>query len=145
MRLNSFITTQIGNGYKLGSARERCSDLDCLALLKRYLIDCHGIRLPVSYEGITLSNYASWYEKDNKKTLKKLVGFLDYFLVKNNTNKNMLGDIILFSSGDEESIAVGIDCGNGYILTVDKEGGAVITRSSNFVFKGGYKCQQQSH
>jgi len=138
--LSRFVYSQIGKKYELGSSDPKHTD--CFKMLEDYF-SYYDIKFPEEYEGLTRNNYCDRYVDDPEGTMDKFQQFLSTFLTKEPNNKSLPGYIVVIGC-DDSSIAIGIDCGNGYIITVSNTNGCVVERKRNFEIGEVYKCQLQS-
>jgi len=126
--------------YKLGSPLSKsplAAESDCFGIVINYIYLTTGKLLPdvESGEIVNLNNYKDVYFKDKKIVLETLERyFLKHFLQIPILHRYS-GDILwTYAKNDDETMndsidnwALGIDCGNGQMMTTsDKEGPIVI-------------------
>ncbi len=138
--LSRFVYSQIGKKYNIGSSDP--NHTDCFKMLEEY-VSFHDIQFPEDYDGLSKDNYGEKYVEDPEGTMGKLLTFMSTFLTKEDEGKSLPGCVIIIKCINDR-IALGIDCGNGYVLTVSDTNGCVVERKTNFKIVEVYKCQLQS-
>ena len=138
--LSRFVHSQIGKKYTLCSKDP--NHTDCLKMLEEYL-SYYDMHFPDEYEDITRENYGEKYSENPAETINKLKDLISSYLVSGSISNTIPGDVLVVKC-DKGTLAIGVDCGNGYILSVSDTNGTVIERKANFSLLEAYKCQQQS-
>ena len=133
INLSQITSDFVGEAYLLGQN-------DCLMLVVRYLrMLSANIPDHINYKGITLQNYADHYIKNNN-----IIDFaIEYFLQFCNEveiSKRVPGDILFLE--DEEGKFLGIDGGNGKVLTVVRNGTTEVLSQEKYKIRKVLRWQQ---
>ena len=134
INLSQITADFIGEEYQLGNN-------DCFMLVVRYLRKLNA-NIPdnVHYRGLTLKNYADNYIEDNNIIDYAIEYFLQ-FCTEVDISKRTPGDILFLE--DKEGKFLGIDGGNGKVLTVVRNGVTEVLPQGKYKIRKVLRWQQQ--
>jgi hypothetical protein len=117
MNLLKFSQHRVGQRYTSGQ-------IDCFHLVYDFLTES-GAVLPSTFRGISLDDYFDFFKKDPLRAQMTMIDFFEEYLDEIETKSRVTGDILILSY--EQAIFVGIDAGNGKVLTVAVELGVNVS------------------
>jgi hypothetical protein len=117
MSLLTFSQQRVGQGYASGK-------VDCFHLVYDYLLEL-GAEIPSTYRGLSLETYYDLFISDPLRAQITMIEFFEEYLDEIYPQYHLAGDILLVSY--EDTKFVGIDAGNGKILTVAVEIGVNVS------------------
>lgn len=141
MNLLDFSTVVLRKPYQLGC--NNGDGMDCLLLIKEYLEGVKEVQFPKSFGGMSLLSYKDDYMYDKDKAFNIFGELLLTLCSKVRPIDRNAGDILFFNTSSDNSLASGIDIGNGSMLTVAIGIGVTVSSLKYFLIKDCYRCQQQ--
>ena len=132
----SLLRKLIGTPYKLGSLDPK-EGLDCLSFMLNFS-DSVGQPLPKEFDGITDKTYPDLWRKDKREAAKRLIRFIASNLEEVDKHRSLPGDVLICNDG-----IIGINAGNGHIVTVIEDQGVKVLKLSDLKVKRAFRWVEQ--
>jgi len=133
---NEKMSSLIGIPYKLGSFDPN-EGLDCLSFIWTFFNDT-GRKMPEEFEGLTCATYPELWKKDKIEAKRTFIRFLSSNLTEIDKHRSLPGDVLVCNDG-----VIGINAGNGHIVTVIEDQGVKVLKLSNLRVKRVFRWVQQ--
>jgi len=138
--------------YKLGSPSNKsplAKEADCFGIVINYIYLTTGKILPDVEGGdvVNFNNYKYLYPRDKKVVLEALEKYFIKYFIPIPVLHRYSGDILwAYSKNDDgtpndgiDSWALGIDCGNGQMMTTSDKDGPVVIQLNSYDVKNVYR------
>lgn len=128
----------VGNSYQL------CGEngLDCFSLIKKYL-EIRGFKLPATFKGYGLSNYASLFRTDPARAKDIMLEFMQSISTEMKPYETFAGDVLLIKlKRSNESSFLAIDGGNGICIVASEVDGVCTVSAKYYDIERVFRCQR---
>ncbi len=134
-----------GVEYKLGAASgpHNLDKIDCFKAVFLFVKGVYGDTIPLSYKGISYTDYCSLYEKEPSKAMSLFFEYIKYNFIEIASYDLFIGDIITFYDRLSNAESIGISSGNSNVVIITSELGAIMVNNSNYSHYKVYRWQQQ--